>query len=100
MSEAIGVRIDEEFLKKIDKISKDEVLDRSNTIRKLMYLGYKDFIMMKAAEDYLKGKVTMTEAASSAEVTVWEMELHLVEKQGYKSSYSIQDLDDELKLIK
>lgn len=99
MGEAIGIRLEDSFLKKIEKLSKEEVLDRSNTIRKLLNLGYLDFIKKKAAEKYVKGKITMSEAAINAEITLWEMEEYLVE-QGYKSQYSVEDLDQELNLIK
>jgi len=98
MNEAIGVRFDNVFLKKIEKLSKEELLDRSSTIRKLVYLGYRDFIKKKVAEDYKKGKITISKAANRAEMTVWEMEKYLVE-QGYKSDYSIEDLNEELELI-
>ena len=98
MAEAIGIRLDQDFLKKIEKLSKEEVLDRSSTVRKLIYLGYQNFIKKKAAQDYIKGKITISKAAQIAEITIWEMEQYLVE-EGYKSSYSIEDLDKELKLV-
>ena len=47
MAEAIGIRLDKNFLKKIEKLSKEEVLDRSSTIRKLVYLGYQNLIKKK-----------------------------------------------------
>ena len=98
MNEAIGVRFNNVFLKKIEKLSKEELLDRSSTIRKLVYLGYRNLIKKKVAEDYKKGKITISKAANRAEMTVWEMEKYLVE-QGYKSDYSIEDLNEELELI-
>ena len=99
MSEAIGVRLEDEFMRKIEKIGKEEVLDRSSIIRKLLQLGYYSFIQKKAAEEYLKGKITLSEAAARAEMTLWEMEGYLVEL-GYKSGYSIEDLEKEANLIK
>lgn len=63
-----------------------------------MHIGYKDTIKNKAAQAYMQGKITMSEAAAKAEMTVWEMERYIVE-HGYKSSYSIEDLDRELKFI-
>ena len=53
----------------------------------------------KAADEYLKGKITLSEAANRAELTIWEMEEYLVEK-GFKSSYSTEDLERELRLLK
>lgn len=98
MAEAIGIRLDKNFLKKIEKLSKEEVLDRSSTIRKLVYVGYQNIIKKKAMQEYTRGKITISEAANMAEITIWEMEQYLVE-QGYKSSYSIEDLEKEIKLI-
>ena len=99
MAEAIGIRLENEFLKKIEVLSKEEVLDRSATIRKLVYLGYNALMKKKSAEAYMKGIITLSEAARKAELTMWEMEQYLVEN-GYKSQYSIEDLDKELKLMK
>jgi len=48
----------------------------------------------KTVEDYTQGKITMSESAHMAQMTIWEMEQYLVE-QGYKSSYSIDDLNKE-----
>ena len=79
MNEAIGIRLDRIILRKIEELSKEEVLDRSATIRKLVYLGYQNIIKKKAAEEYIKGKITLSEAASKAELTMWEMEQYLVE---------------------
>lgn len=52
-----------------------------------------------SAEEYIRGKITLSEAASQTEITIWDMEQYLIEN-GYKSSYSIEDLDKELKLLK
>jgi len=98
MSEAIGIRLNQDFLKKIERLSKEEILDRSSTIRKLIHIGYQNFIKKKAAQDYTKGKITISKAAEIAETTIWEIEQYLVEN-GYKSSYSIEDINKELKLI-
>lgn len=98
MNEAIGIRLDKEFLKKIELLGKEEVLDRSSILRKLVYLGYRDFIKRKSAQIYKEGKITLSEASHRAGLTIWEMEQFLVE-QGFKSSYSIEDLNEELKLI-
>lgn len=58
----------------------------------------KCWLAKKAAEDYLKGKVTLSEAARKAELTLWEMEKYLVDN-GFKSCYSVEDLEKELRLL-
>ena len=85
-------------MEKITRISEGEAEDRSTTIRKLLIIGYRNFIKKKAAEDYITGKITMSKAAKQAEITVWEMEKYLID-QGYRSEYSIEDLEKEIKAI-
>ena len=98
MDKSIGIRLNKDFLNRIKELEKEESLDRSSVIRKLAHIGYKELMKEKAYEDYLKGKITFSEAAHKAEMTIWEMAKFFVEK-GYKSSYSIEDLDDEIKLL-
>ncbi|PIN80925.1 hypothetical protein COV11_02935 [Candidatus Woesearchaeota archaeon CG10_big_fil_rev_8_21_14_0_10_30_7] len=98
MSEAIGIRFDENFLKKIEKLSEEETLDRSSIIRKLSYLGYKEFMKEKAARWYVESKTTMSGAAKMAGITIWELQEYLVNK-GFVSKYSLQDLNEELNLL-
>ncbi|MEK6952936.1 MAG: UPF0175 family protein [Nanoarchaeota archaeon] len=83
-------------MKNIEKLSKEENEDRSTIIRKLVVIGYFNLAKQKAAEKYLKGKITFSEAAHQAGLTLWEMEQYLVE-QGFKSDYSIEDLRKEIK---
>lgn len=98
MTQAIGVRLPDEVLKKIEELGKSELEDRSTVIRKAVMQGLKDLLAKKAAEEYIKGKVTLSEAASRAEMTLWEMEKYLVDN-GFKSSYSVEDLEKELQLL-
>lgn len=95
---AIGIRLPREALSRIEKLSREEHEDRSTIIRKLVILGYADFVKERAAEKYVGGKVTLSEAAHQAGLTLWEMEQYLVER-GFKSSYSIEDLEREVKLL-
>jgi len=97
--DAIGIRLPKDVLSRIEKLSKEEHEDRSTIIRRLVILGYADLVREKAAEKYRAGKVTISEAAHQAGLTLWEMERHLVEC-GYKSAYSVEDLERELRLLR
>jgi predicted HTH domain antitoxin len=99
MAEAIGIRFDDDTLRKIDKVGKDEVLDRSSTIRKLVHLGYQNHLKEKAITQYKQEKITLSEAAKIAEVTLWEMEKLLIDN-GYKSDYSIEELRLDVEKVK
>ncbi len=98
MRQAIGIRLPKDVLRQIEELSKEELEDRSTVIRKLVMIGYRDLMQRKAAEDYVKGSITLSEAAHKSGLTLWEMEKYLVE-QGFKSSYSIEDLERETKLL-
>ena len=52
----------------------------------------------RAMKSYLDGRSTFSNAAHRAGLTLWEMERHLIER-GYKSSYSIEDLESELRSL-
>lgn len=91
---SIGVRLPEDLLEKLDRLSQDEQLDRSTVIRKLLERGYEDFMKERACRNYRSGEITISEAASLAELTIWEMEQYLL-REGYRSEYSIADLERE-----
>ncbi len=61
-------------------------------------MGYFDVVKETSAAKYRSGKITLSEAARQAGLTLWEMESYLVER-GYKSSYSVEDLEKELRLL-
>ena len=96
MSEAnaVGIRVDTEFLKKIEKLGKEESIDRSTTMRMLLEQGYKSHMKKRAAEKYRQGKTTASAAAGEAGLTIWEFEQYLI-ANGYKSQYSVEDLKEE-----
>ena|SRR3989338_10645123 len=95
MTDIIAIRIDSELKKCLDRIRKYTDSDRSRTVRLLIQKGYNEFIKEQAAQEYIEGKITFSEAAHRGGLTLWEMEHYLVNK-GYISSYSIEDLQQEL----
>ena len=99
MTQPIGIRLPKEMMFKIDRLGKQEMADRSTIIRKLVIAGYYDLMRKKIAEEYVKGNLTLSEAAEQAGLTIWEMERYLIEN-GFKSDYSIEDLEKEIKLLK
>ena len=94
-SDAIGVRVEREFLKKIEKLGKEESMDRSTSIRVLLEEGYRSRMKKKAVEKYREGKTTMSGAAAMAGLSIWDFEQYLI-ANGYRSQYSVEDLKQEL----
>ena len=98
MTEAIGIRIDSETMRKVDALTKDEAEDRSTIIRKLLRMGLQEEAKQRAARLYGEGKITLTEAAHRANLTLWDFQHYLIDK-GFVSSYSVEDISEELKLL-
>ncbi len=98
MAEVIALRIEPGLLNKIDKLSKEGSSDRSTVIRQLILNGYNELLKEKAAKLYLESKITISEAAGLSGFTILEMEHYLVDK-GFKSEYSIEDLEKEIALL-
>ena len=73
MNKAIGIRLPNEMIKKIDKLGNEEMEDRSTIIRKLVLEGYIAIMIKKAVENYLKGKISISKAAHQAGLTLWEI---------------------------
>jgi len=98
MADVIAIRIEEELLKKLNQLGNEIESDRSSLMRLLITRGYKEILKEKAAQEYIEGKITFSEAAHRANLSLWDMEKYLIEK-GYKSEYSIDDLEEEMKLL-
>lgn len=99
MSEIIAIRINEDFLKKIDELSEHELSDRSTTIRNLIQKGFQEHLKEKASQDYITGKITFTEAAHRSNISLWDMQQHLINK-GFRSQYNLDDLEEEMNFLK
>jgi len=95
MNDVVAIRMTDEFLEKLEKLGKEEATDRSSLVRSLIEKGYVELIKEKAAQTYREGKITLTEAAHRAGLTLFEMMKYLVDK-GFKSEYSIEDLEKEI----
>ncbi len=98
MTDLVALRMDTDFLQKLDKLGKEDKMDRSTLMRQLVHRGYQDYLKEKAFQQYKEGKVTFTEAAHRACLTLWEMEQYCVEK-GWKSAYDLQDLEEEMRVL-
>ena len=98
MKTSLDIRLDKRFIEELESLSENENPDRSTIIRKLLEKGYKQYLREKAADRYRKGEITISKAADMAGNTIWEMEKFLID-QGYISSYSVDDLEKEIKML-
>ena len=67
------IRLNENNIKKIEEIAKKEKIDRSSLLRKFVLISLKNYSMDESAKYYQKGIISLAEAATKAEVSLWEM---------------------------
>ncbi|MGQ4873685.1 MAG: UPF0175 family protein [Promethearchaeia archaeon] len=83
MSKTISTRLDEKDVKKLEEIAKEESLDRSALIRKFLLQKIKEYEIKRMLTLYQKGIVSLQEAATQANITLYEM-MEYVQKENIK----------------
>ena len=68
----LAVRIPEEIEKEIKEVIEREGLDKATVVRTLLELGIREWRKRTALELLRNGKVTFTEAAEIAKLSLWE----------------------------
>lgn len=90
--------IKESVLKEIDKIAEDDMSNREVIIKKMIGLGLREFKKAKAAKLYKEERVSLSECAKMAGLTMKRMKEYLTEKD-YRLDYGILDIERELGIL-
>ncbi len=72
-TEHLTGRVPKKHLEQLNKISKEEGIDRSTALRKVLDIGLKEYRREKAIERYRKGKISIGNAAEEAGLSIFEM---------------------------
>ena len=91
----ISVRLRADFMKEAEKLAKLELVDKSVIIRQALEKGLAEVKLGIAVEMFAKEKVSTSEAARIAGLSVGEMMDELV-RRGIKSSITPEDLRGSL----
>ncbi|MHA1148174.1 MAG: ribbon-helix-helix protein, CopG family [Promethearchaeota archaeon] len=83
MSKTISTRIDEKNAEKLEKIAEKENIDRSALVRKFILQKIKEYDIKEMTELYQKGVVSLQEAASQANVSLYEI-MEYVQKESIR----------------
>ena len=104
MSKTISTRIDDETAEKLEKIAKKENIDRSALVRKFILQKLKEYEIKQMTELYQKGIVSLQEAASQANVSLYEI-MEYVQKENIRppdqaKEEIIAEIEDSKKYFK
>ncbi len=99
MASTISVRLESNILKDLDKVETKWQTDRSEAIRRLLINAVKNWKIKDALERLKERKITISEAAKDAEVSLWEM-IDLAKHENIDwIGYNEEDLKRDLKLL-
>lgn len=104
MSKTISTRIDDETAEKLEKIAKKENINRSDLVRKFILQKLKEYEIEQMTKLYQKGIVSLQEAASQANVSLYEI-MEYVQKENIRppdqaKEEIIAEIEDSKKYFK
>ncbi len=73
MSKTISTRLSDEEVQRLEQIAQKEKLDRSTLIRKFLLQKLEEYKIREYGELYRKGVVSLQEAATGANVALYQM---------------------------
>ncbi len=86
-----SVRLPKEMIEEIERLSKDEGIDKGTLIRRLIMESLKEYKIKKALELYREGKVSLWKAAEMAGITYREA-LEELRRRNIPFRYDLEDL--------
>jgi predicted HTH domain antitoxin len=96
MSNIVSTRLKKQEIEELNKISEKERIDRSALIRKFLLTQIAEYKMKDMAEKYRKGLVSLAEAATLAQVSIYDMMDYLQREKIQSPSLSEEEMEEEL----
>ncbi|WP_456328372.1 UPF0175 family protein [Archaeoglobus sp.] len=90
-----SVRLPKEVVEEIEKLSKEEGIDKGTLIRKLIEESLREYKIKKALELYREGRVSLWKAAEIAGITYREA-LEELRKRNIPFRYGLEDLEIDI----
>ena len=69
----VSARIPKEMEAEVETLMKEEHLEKSAALRKIMHMGLERYRQERALRLLAQGRVTLSRAAELAKVSIWEM---------------------------
>lgn len=98
VTEIISTRLPKQQVRDIDKYAKEEALDRSAFLKKLVSKSLEEYKVAYAFKLYQEGKISFGKAAQLANRTYLDM-LELMKKYNVTLTYNIEDLKKDFKTL-
>ena len=99
MTKILTTRAPDGLVREIEALAREENLDKSALIRRLLAQALQEKRKEKALELYRKGKVSFGKAASIAKISIWEF-MDLVREKGLHIDYGSEELFEDLEPLR
>ncbi|MHA1273616.1 MAG: UPF0175 family protein [Promethearchaeota archaeon] len=97
MTNIISARLNKKEIEELNKIAKKEQIDRSALIRKFLINQIKEYKMKEMGEKYRKGIVSLAEAATMADVSIYEMMEYIEREKILPPALSKEEMEEQIK---
>ena len=90
-----SVRLPKDMVEEIEKLSKEEGIDKGTLIRKFIAESLREYKIKKALELYREGRISLWKAAEIAGITYREA-LEELKKRNIPFRYDLEDLEVDI----
>lgn len=98
MSETISSRVPDEIRREVEEFMREENLDKSAAIRKLLKTGLGEWKKRRALKALEEGKATFNRAAEIAEMNLWDF-ADFVRKSGGDWITSVENIRRDIEAV-
>ena len=94
----LTARVPDDMVKELARVSKEEQLDKSTVVRRLLAESLGKWREQRALEQYQKGAWSTEQASHYAKVSPWRF-FELLQHRGVFLNYDEEELQEDLKAI-
>ena len=94
----LGARLEKDVYDIINKVAQEENLDKTSTVKILIYEGWRGLRLKKALDQYEKGLVSVDKSAELLGITVNEM-MKIIASHGIKSEETLEEYRKGVKIL-
>jgi len=96
MTDVVSTRLDEKEIEELNKICKKERIDRSSLMRKFLLAQITEYKLKEVGEIYRKGLISLAEAATLAEVSIYAMMDYVEREKIQPQALTDKEMEEEL----
>jgi predicted HTH domain antitoxin len=95
-TEHLTSRVHKKHMEELKRISREEGIDRSTALRKVLDMGIKEYRKERAVQRYRKGKISIGKAAEETGVSIFEM-YDILENEKIPIEIDIKSMKEDLR---